>query len=111
MSNAKYSMHGYFISGFPKLIRYSDKHELLIKTFLPKVHTKLVSVNCSYLISSHLNNSFFSPHVKSSTSSHIQIKCNITPLIYTTKWFLQCYLDSVGPCVTLILYLLNNIIT
>ena len=42
MSNPKYSMHGFFISGFPKLIRYSDKHEMIIKTFLPKIHKKFV---------------------------------------------------------------------
>ncbi|CAF0798358.1 unnamed protein product [Brachionus calyciflorus] len=63
MSSSKYSMHGLFKTGFPKLIRFSDKHEMIIKTFLPKLHKKF-------------------------------IKCNITPLIYTTKWFLQCFLDS-----------------
>lgn len=63
MSNIRYSMHGLFKSGFPKLIRFSDKHEMIIKTFLPNVHAKF-------------------------------LKCNITPLIYTTKWFLQCYVDA-----------------
>ena len=45
MSSLKYSMHGLFKSGFPKLIRFSDKHELIIKTFLPKVHAKFVRGN------------------------------------------------------------------
>ena len=44
MSNVKYSMHGFFISGFPKLIRYSDKHEMIIKQLLPKIHKKLVNL-------------------------------------------------------------------
>jgi len=43
MSHNKYSMHGFFKQDFPKLIRYADKHDLIIKTFLPKIHKKFVS--------------------------------------------------------------------
>ena len=43
MSNSKYSLHGFFKQDFPKLIRYVDKHDMIIKTFLPKIHKKFVS--------------------------------------------------------------------
>lgn len=36
-------MHGFFKRDFPKLIRYTDKHDMIIKTLLPKVHKKFVS--------------------------------------------------------------------
>ncbi len=38
-------MHGFFKRDFPKLIRYTDKHEMIIKTLLPKVHKKFVSLS------------------------------------------------------------------
>jgi USP6 N-terminal-like protein len=63
MSNSKYSMHGFFKKDFPKLVRYSEKHDMIIKKLLPKVHNKF-------------------------------LKCNITSLLYTTKWFLQCFIDT-----------------
>lgn len=53
-----------FKNDFPKLNRFSEKHEQIIEQLLPNVHKKLQ-------------------------------KCGITPLLYTTKWFLQCYLDTV----------------
>ncbi len=46
MSSTKYSMHGFFKQDFPKLIRYTDKHDLIIRTFLPKVHKKFVKNFC-----------------------------------------------------------------
>lgn len=64
MSNTKYTMHGMFKNDFPKLNRFSEKHEQIIEQLLPNVHKKLQ-------------------------------KCGITPLLYTTKWFLQCYLDTI----------------
>ena len=42
-------MHGFFKRDFPKLIRYTDKHEMIIKTLLPKVHKKFVSLSSRIL--------------------------------------------------------------
>lgn len=65
MANSKYSMHGMFKRDFPKLTRFSNKHDQIVQTMLPKLFKKLK-------------------------------KSNITSLLYTTKWFLQCYLDTVS---------------
>ena len=37
------SFAGFFIPGFPKLIRYQDHHENILKKFLPKVKKNMVS--------------------------------------------------------------------
>ena len=42
MSNPKYAMHGMFKKDFPKLLRYSNKHDSIISQLLPKVAKKLV---------------------------------------------------------------------
>ncbi|XP_038048916.1 USP6 N-terminal-like protein [Patiria miniata] len=53
LTDTKHAMHGFFIPGFPKLIRYQDHHERILKKFLPKVkknfdkleiHTSLYSM-------------------------------------------------------------------
>lgn len=53
LTDTKHAMHGFFIPGFPKLIRYQDHHENILKKFLPKVkknmdkldiHTSLYSM-------------------------------------------------------------------
>lgn len=37
MSNDRHAMHGFFIPGFPKLIRFAKHHDKIIQKFLPKV--------------------------------------------------------------------------
>ncbi|GAV07748.1 hypothetical protein RvY_17555 [Ramazzottius varieornatus] len=53
LSNKKYAMHGFFLPGFPKLMRFQTQHEAILKKYLPKVkkhmdkhdvHTNLYSV-------------------------------------------------------------------
>ncbi|XP_033628907.1 USP6 N-terminal-like protein [Asterias rubens] len=53
LTDTKHAMHGFFIPGFPKLIRYQEHHERILKKFLPKVkknfekleiHTSLYSM-------------------------------------------------------------------
>lgn len=53
LTDTKHAMHGFFIPGFPKLLRYQDHHEAILKKFLPKVrknfdklgiHTSLYSM-------------------------------------------------------------------
>ena len=41
LSNPKHAMHGFFIPGFPKLLRFQQHHDQLIKKFLPKVYKQL----------------------------------------------------------------------
>ncbi|KAJ8032445.1 USP6 N-terminal-like protein [Holothuria leucospilota] len=37
LTDTKHAMHGFFIPGFPKLLRYQDHHESILKKFLPKI--------------------------------------------------------------------------
>ena len=37
----KYAMHGFFIQGFPKLLRFQTHHEKILKKFLPKLKKHL----------------------------------------------------------------------
>ncbi len=41
MVNKKYAMHGFFIQGFPKLLRFQAHHERVLKKFLPKLKKHL----------------------------------------------------------------------
>ncbi|KAG1683112.1 USP6 N-terminal-like protein [Nymphon striatum] len=41
MSNQKHAMHGFFIPGFPKLMRFQEHHEKILSKFLPKVRKHL----------------------------------------------------------------------
>ncbi|XP_078000451.1 USP6 N-terminal-like protein [Glandiceps talaboti] len=37
LTDTKHAMHGFFIPGFPKLLRFQDHHDKILKKFLPKV--------------------------------------------------------------------------
>ncbi|PNF38828.1 hypothetical protein B7P43_G10199 [Cryptotermes secundus] len=41
VSDKKYSMHGFFIPGFPKLLRYQEHHDKIMNKFLPKLKKHL----------------------------------------------------------------------
>lgn len=41
VSDRKYSMHGFFIPGFPKLLRYQEHHDKIMNKFLPKLKKHL----------------------------------------------------------------------
>lgn len=41
MVHPKYSMHGFFIQGFPKLMRFQRHHDKILKKFLPKLKKHL----------------------------------------------------------------------
>ncbi|XP_015784393.1 USP6 N-terminal-like protein [Tetranychus urticae] len=49
MSGEKYAMHGFFIDGFPKLQRFADHHDKILKKFLPRVykHFKKFDINAT----------------------------------------------------------------
>ena len=38
MTSEKYAMHGFFIPGFPKLVRFATHHDKVLKRYLPKVY-------------------------------------------------------------------------
>ncbi|XP_012946676.1 USP6 N-terminal-like protein [Aplysia californica] len=33
----KHTMHGFFMHGFPKLLRFQEHHDTVLKKFLPKI--------------------------------------------------------------------------
>ncbi|XP_073975683.1 related to the N terminus of tre oncogene isoform X2 [Rhodnius prolixus] len=41
VSDKKYNMHGFFIPGFPKLLRYQEHHDKIMQKFLPKLKKHL----------------------------------------------------------------------
>ncbi|XP_075229578.1 USP6 N-terminal-like protein [Lycorma delicatula] len=41
VSDRKYAMHGFFIHGFPKLLRYQEHHDKIMNKFLPKLKKHL----------------------------------------------------------------------
>lgn len=41
VSDKKYNMHGFFIPGFPKLLRYQEHHDKIMNKFLPKLKKHL----------------------------------------------------------------------
>jgi len=41
MNNSKYAMHGFFIHGFPKLMRFQAHHEKVMRKFLPRLKKHL----------------------------------------------------------------------
>nr|XP_033813812.1 USP6 N-terminal-like protein isoform X2 [Geotrypetes seraphini] len=42
-SGPKHAMHGFFVPGFPKLIRFQDHHDKILKKFMPKLKQHLDS--------------------------------------------------------------------
>lgn len=43
MVNKKYMMHGFFVPGFPKLMRFQNHYEKVIQKYLPRVKKHFVS--------------------------------------------------------------------
>ena len=41
MNNLRYAMHGFFIPGFPKLLRFQHHHDKVMRKFLPKLKKHL----------------------------------------------------------------------
>ena len=41
MNHPKYAMHGFFIPGFPKLLRFQEHHDKVMRKFLPKLKKHL----------------------------------------------------------------------
>ncbi|XP_076853832.1 USP6 N-terminal-like protein isoform X2 [Brachyhypopomus gauderio] len=73
LTNQKHAMHGFFIPGFPKLLRFQNHHDQILSKLLPK-------------LKKHLD------------------KEQMTSGIYSTKWFLQCFIDRTPFTLTLRLW-------
>ncbi|XP_078091984.1 USP6 N-terminal-like protein isoform X2 [Mustelus asterias] len=43
LSDSKHSMHGFFVPGFPKLLRFQEHHDRILKKFMPKLKQHLDS--------------------------------------------------------------------
>ncbi|XP_046898242.1 USP6 N-terminal-like protein [Hypomesus transpacificus] len=73
LTNHKHAMHGFFVPGFPKLLRFQAHHDQIISKLLPK-------------LKKHLD------------------KEQMFTGIYSTKWFLQCFIDRTPFTLTLRLW-------
>uniref|UniRef100_UPI00358EE8BA USP6 N-terminal-like protein n=1 Tax=Myxine glutinosa TaxID=7769 RepID=UPI00358EE8BA len=43
LTNSKHAMHGFFVPGFPKLMRFQEHHDNIMKKLLPKLKKHLDS--------------------------------------------------------------------
>ncbi|XP_071943233.1 USP6 N-terminal-like protein isoform X2 [Antedon mediterranea] len=73
LTDTKHAMHGFFVPGFPKLVRFQSHHDHILKKLMPKVKKNLD-------------------------------KLDISPTLYSMKWFFQCFLDRVPFPLTLRLW-------
>uniref|UniRef100_UPI00358FC66E uncharacterized protein isoform X2 n=1 Tax=Myxine glutinosa TaxID=7769 RepID=UPI00358FC66E len=73
LMEGKHLMHGFFIPGFPKLMRFQDHHDHILRRLLPKLKKNMDAQG-------------------------------IPSTLYTTKWFLQCFMDRTPFSLTLRLW-------
>ncbi|XP_034947278.1 USP6 N-terminal-like protein [Chelonus insularis] len=50
LADKKYSMHGFYIDGFPKLNRFIEHHDKIMNKFLPKLKRKLDKCGCDSML-------------------------------------------------------------
>ncbi|KAJ8667570.1 hypothetical protein QAD02_009233 [Eretmocerus hayati] len=50
LTDKKYSMHGFYVDGFPKLNRYMEHHDKIMAKFLPKLKKKLDKCGCDSIL-------------------------------------------------------------
>ncbi|XP_058793243.1 USP6 N-terminal-like protein [Phymastichus coffea] len=50
LTDKKYSMHGFYVDGFPKLNRYIEHHDKIMNKFLPKLKRKLDKCGCDSIL-------------------------------------------------------------
>ncbi|XP_012273830.1 USP6 N-terminal-like protein [Orussus abietinus] len=50
LSDKKYSMHGFYVDGFPKLNRFIEHHDKIMNKFLPKLKRKLDKCGCDSIL-------------------------------------------------------------
>ncbi|XP_046604609.1 USP6 N-terminal-like protein isoform X1 [Neodiprion virginianus] len=50
LADKKYSMHGFYVDGFPKLNRFIEHHDKIMSKFLPKLKRKLDKCGCDSIL-------------------------------------------------------------
>ncbi|XP_014218955.1 USP6 N-terminal-like protein [Copidosoma floridanum] len=50
LTDKKYSMHGFYVDGFPKLNRYIEHYDKIMSKFLPKLKRKLDECGCDSIL-------------------------------------------------------------
>lgn len=50
LADKKYSMHGFYVEGFPKLNRFIEHHDKIMNRFLPKLKKKLDKCGCDSIL-------------------------------------------------------------
>ncbi|XP_015602520.1 USP6 N-terminal-like protein [Cephus cinctus] len=50
LADKKYSMHGFYVDGFPKLNRFIEHHDKIMNKFLPKLKRKLDKCGCDSIL-------------------------------------------------------------
>lgn len=50
LADKKYTMHGFYVDGFPKLNRFIEHHDKIMKKFLPKLKRKLDKCGCDSIL-------------------------------------------------------------
>ncbi|XP_011495459.1 PREDICTED: USP6 N-terminal-like protein [Ceratosolen solmsi marchali] len=50
LADKKYSMHGFYVDGFPKLNRFIEHHDKIMTKFLPKLKRKLDKCGCDSIL-------------------------------------------------------------
>ncbi|XP_051163272.1 USP6 N-terminal-like protein isoform X1 [Leptopilina boulardi] len=50
LTDKKYSMHGFYVDGFPKLNRFIEHHDKIMTKFLPKLKRKLDKSGCDSIL-------------------------------------------------------------
>ncbi|KAL7305969.1 hypothetical protein TKK_0001440 [Trichogramma kaykai] len=50
LTDKKYSMHGFYVDGFPKLNRYMEHHDKIMQRFLPKLKKRLDKCGCDSIL-------------------------------------------------------------
>ncbi|XP_017892525.1 USP6 N-terminal-like protein [Ceratina calcarata] len=50
LADKKYTMHGFYVDGFPKLNRFIEHHDKIMNKFLPKLKRKLDKCGCDSIL-------------------------------------------------------------
>ncbi|CAK9803127.1 USP6 N-terminal-like protein [Anthophora plagiata] len=50
LADKKYTMHGFYVDGFPKLNRFIEHHDKIMSKFLPKLKRKLDKCGCDSIL-------------------------------------------------------------
>lgn len=84
-------LSGFFIPGFPKLMRFQEHHDRILKKTMPKLKQHLVRRNWW-----QLGGMFHPAGLLAMCLLLLQDNQEVFTSLYTMKWFFQCFLDRVS---------------